>query len=208
MNRYKNIGENPLTKPAPGDIIIITKEDQMNKGRLLLIIACFALVHTQVAATPDIRTLPLNPHTKVSPTETNQWKNFLREFNLLAFALGIYYLDAKERLSKEDIKEKLTLDSAIWEKEFGITFDLDNIDFKKKGFTRCYPFTVNGKDFIIRIFDARDRHYLRGFEILYEDMFEKPRIGFQILPGINTILNGKKVERVSFSDPAAYFTHP
>lgn len=166
----------------------------MNKSRLVVTIVCLFLVHSQVVALQDLGTLPLTPSREVSPTETNHPGIFLKEFNILAFALSVYYLDAKEQLSKEDIKEKLAGNSTIlWEK-FNIGFDMNNIDFKKRGFTRYYPFSVNGKDFIIRIFDANERHYLANFEILYEGVLNRPEIGFQIIPGINAILDKKKIE--------------
>lgn len=179
----------------------------MNKGKLLIIV-CLFLVHTSGAAALDIRTFPINPVKKVSPTETSIKEAFARQFNILAFALGIYRLDAGERMSKEEIKKRLAGDVALWNETISLAFDLDNIDLKKKGFTRYYPFTVEGKDFIIRIFDMKERHYLPDFEIFYEDVFKESKIGFQIIPGVNTILEGKKIEKAQFPNPAAYSTHP
>lgn len=180
----------------------------MNKDKLLLILICLFLVHATVATSSNIGTSPLRLNQKVSPIETSQALTFLKEFNVLTFALGLYQLDARERLSKAKIKEKMTLDSTIWEREFGISFDLDNIDFKRKGFTRYYPFTVNGKDFIIRIFDVREKHRMPKFEVFCEGIFEDSKIGFQIIPGVKTILKSKRIKKIPFPRLVSYPTYP
>ena len=180
----------------------------MNRGKLLLIIACLFLVHTQVIATENLGTYPINPVKKVSPTETNIKEAFARQFNILTFALGIYCLDTEGHLSKDAIKERLSSESGICEETLALVFDLNNIDFKKKGFTRYYPFSVKERDFIIRIFDIREKHYLPDFEVFYEGTFKESKIGFQILPGIKTILEEKKAEKATFPDPTLCLTHP
>lgn len=168
----------------------------MNKNRLLLIIVCLFLVHSQLGIASSLGTLPLTPPGKVSPLETNQEIIFLKEFNILAFALGMYYLEAEERLSKDDLKERLSETLDRWEDKFNVIFDLDNI--VKHGFTRDYPFTVKNKSFIIRLFDVKDGYHVRRrlpdeVKILYEGEF-KEGIRFQILPGINAILKDEKIE--------------
>ena len=181
----------------------------MSKSRLLLIIVCLFLVHSQLGIASSLGTLPLTPQPKVSPTETNQGMSFLKEFNILAFALAMYYLDAEERLSSDKLKERLAGDLYRWEERFGVIFDLDKII--KQGFTRYYPFSVNNKSFTIRLFDIRDRHYLRhrfsGVKVICEGEF-KEGVGFQILPGINDLLESKKIEKVSFQDPSVCSTYP
>ena len=180
----------------------------MNKGKLLIIALCLFLVHSGVGATLDIRTYPINPVKKVSPIETSIKEIFARQFNILAFALGIYRLDTRGRLSKESIKETLADNCAACRDSVNVAFDLDNIDFRKKGFTRYYPFSASGRDFIIRIFDVREKYYLPDFEIFYEGTFEESGIGFQVIPGIKSILKEAKAERISFYDPALYSTQP
>jgi hypothetical protein len=175
--------------------------DTMNKSRLLLIIVCLFLVHTQLVTASGGGTLPLTPPAKVSPTETNQNIIFLKEFNILALALAMYYLEAEERLSNDGLKERLgeTLDR--WEDKFNVTFDLDSIG--RHGFVRDYPFTVRGKSFIIRLFDEMDAHHAArrlpdDVKILYQGKF-KEGIGFQILPGINDILG--EIEPILLQTP-------
>ena len=180
----------------------------MNKGKPFLIVLCLFLVHSSVDATLDIRTSPINPIKKVSPIETNIKELFAREFNILTFALGIYQLDTKGGLTKEYIKEALADNVRTCKDSLEVDFDLDNIDFRRKGFTRYYPFSVNGQDFIIRVFDLREEHYLPDFDIFYEGAFEESNIGFQIIPGIKTILKTTKAEKLHLYDPAIYSTQP
>jgi hypothetical protein len=177
------------------------------KSIVLAAIASF-MVHSSVDATLDVRTSPINPLKKVSPTEISIKENFAREFNVLAFALGLYYLDTHGRLSKDEIKEKLTGDIDKCRESFALSFDLDNIDFRKKGFTRYYPFRVNDKDYIIRIFDVNERHYLAASEVFYEGVFEESKLGFQILPGINEMLKNTKAAKLPIYEPAACSTNP
>lgn len=174
----------------------------------LILFLVFAL--PSLPAFSEIENLPLNPpFSKLQDSLRSQRKvNFIKEFNILTFALGMYYLDAKERLSKEEVKKKLAWDSAIWDKEFDIAFDMDNIDFKRKGFTRYYPFNIEGRDFIIRIFDVRDKGYLPEFEVFNEGVFEDSKTGFQVIPGINTIIKNRKIKKVLLPSPASYSTAP
>ena len=94
----------------------------MSKSKLLLLIVCLFLVQATTVTSLDIRTYPLNLNRKVSPTETSLGDVFLKEFNILTFALGMYELDAGRRLTKEDIKERLIEDSIRWSEEFDISF--------------------------------------------------------------------------------------
>ncbi|GEM_PF-1435254 len=176
----------------------------MNKGKLLIAIACLILVHTMSAAATEIGTYLLNPLKKVSPTETGLKEIFAREFNILAFALGIYHLDVEKRFSKNAIKKHLIIGAGKCEKILSVVFDLDNIDFRRKGLTRYYPFKAGGNDYIIRVFHSGERHYLEDFEIFYEGVFEESSIGFQIIPGINEILKEKKAEKIAVPDSGRF----
>ena len=184
----------------------------MTKGKLIALLVCVFVFYSSAPAFPDIQAFvkvsAINPAKKVSPTEIGIKEIFAREFNILAFALGMYQLDVGERLSKESIKRRLSADAASCKEAFSIAFDLENIDFNKKGFTRYYPFSVNGKDFIIRVFDAEERHYLADFEIFYDGSFEESNIGFQIIPGIKEILKDNKVEKLALADPTAFANQP
>lgn len=175
----------------------------MSKSILLTLIVSLFLVHNIVVAAEELGTYPVSLIEKVSPTEISIKETFASEFNILAFALGIYQFETEKGLSKEDIKAALSESNLSCNSAINMVFDLDNIDIRKKGFTRYYPFSANEKDFIIRIFDLREKHFLPEFEILHEGMFENSEIGFQILPGLQTILRGKELNKFSLSDPAA-----
>lgn len=69
---------------------------------------------------------------------------------MIAVHIGkiIYKMDAFERLSEPYLKDKL----AALSRCFGDgVFDADRIDFMKKGFTRHYLLTINGKSLVMRI---------------------------------------------------------
>ena len=168
----------------------------MNKSKLLIILVCLFLVQTSVASSQDVGTSSINFVKKVSPTDTSIKETFLKEFNILTFALGLYYMDAKARLPKEAIEERLTRDMDIWKNEFGVSFDLENMDFKRKGLTRYYPFNVRGNDLIIRIFHTSEKHYLLKCDVLEEGVFEDSSIGFQIIPGVNALLGESPANKI------------
>jgi len=98
--------------------------------------------------------------------------------------------------------------SETWKEGLDIAFDMDNIDFGKKGFTRYYPFTVDGRDLIIRIFDVRETSFLPEFRVFEEGVFEDSRIGFQIIPGIQDIVASKKIKKLPVPQPAIFATSP
>ena len=175
----------------------------MNRNIRLTIIVSLFLVPSVVVAAQELGTYPINPIKKVSPIEISIKETFASEFNILAFALGIYQLEIEKGFSKEEIKAALAQSNRACDSAISTAFDLDNIDIHKKGFTRYYPFFVNGKDFIIRIFDPGEKHFLPEFEILYEGMFENSEIGFQILPGLKTILQGEGLKKLSVPDMTA-----
>ena len=180
---------------------------KLSKNKLVPLAICLFLVHTQITASSDSGTFSINPAKRVSPTEISIKEIFAKEFNILAFALGMYHSDAVERLSKNAIKEKFAGELDSCESEFDVSFDLENMDFGRRGFTRYYPFSVNGRDYIIRIFDIREKGYLSDFEILCEGEFEDSKLGFQILPGLNELLEQRKPEKLRIYNPAVCETH-
>jgi len=179
----------------------------MNRKRFLIIVFCLFVVQTTSTYAIDIRTSAINLTKKVSPTNSDIKEFFATQFNILTFALSMYNLDTNERFTKDLIKEKLSQNQTLWQEEFDIKFDLDNIDFNKKGFTRYYPFTVDSKSFIIRIFDAEEKHYLPDMEVFYEGVLEDSNLGFQIVPGLVEILDNNKAHKLEIQDPSVYATH-
>lgn len=184
----------------------------MAKGKLTILLVCLCVFYSNAPASPDTQTFvkasAINPAKKVSPTEIGIKEIFAKEFNILTFAFAMYQLDVDERLSKESIKTRLSDEVFFCKEAFSIVFDLENIDFNKKGFTRYYPFSVNEKDFIIRIFDVDESHYLADFEVFYDGVLEESNVGFQIIPGIKEILADTKAEKLLLFDPALFVTQP
>ena len=165
----------------------------MGKKNLSLILAFLFLVQG-AAFTQDLLpgTMSFKPASKVSLNKPEI--SFLKKYDIYIFctALLIYKLDTVQRYPKAIIKEKIT--NQYNNSDFGLSdvnFDLDNIDyFRKKGFTRYYPFYVNGEPFIIRIFRTDEKHFQPDpdIEILYEGSVKNPPVTFQILKGVNAIL--------------------
>lgn len=180
----------------------------MNRKRFVIIVFCLFVVCATSTYAIDIRTSSLNLAKKVSPTNSDIKEFFATQFNILTFALNMYQLDTDKRFTKDIIKEKLFRSHALWQEEFNIKFDLDNIDFKKKGFTRYYPFSVDEKRFIIRLFNIEEKKHLSDMQIFYEGVLEDSNLGFQIVPGLVEILNSTKAEKVEIQDPSVYSTHP
>lgn len=180
----------------------------MSKSKFMTTFVCLFLVLTQGVTAQDLRTSSVNLAKKVSPTNIHIKENFASEFNILAFALGMYYLDTEARFSKDMIKEHLLENNTFCQEELNIAFDIDNMDFNKKGFTRYYPFVLRDKSFIIRIFDVDEKHYLPDFETFYEGTFENSEIGFQIIPGIKEILKSREAKKITLLDPSIFSTHP
>ena len=180
----------------------------MTRSKSIIIVACLFLVQTQVARAQDLGTSSLNLVEKVSPTSLHVKEIFASEFNILTFALGMYQMDTEDYLSKEDIKEKLIKNQSFCERQFNVVFDLDNIDFNKKGLTRYYPFTLNDKSLVIRIFNINEKYYLPDLKVFYEGTFEDSEVGFQIIPGVKEILASQRTKRFKIANPFLYTTHP
>jgi len=124
-------------------------------------------------------------------------------------ALFIYKLDAEKRYSKEKIKKEY---SDFINRFSEAQFDLESMDIGKKGWTRYYPFSVNGQSFIIRFFLASEI-ILRSKEIpeekaLYQDTIRNGKIIFQILPGVNEILKDRQIKPQAVYQDRPFATSP
>ncbi len=180
----------------------------MKQGKLLIILAGFALVSTLFCATLRAETTTIIPINKVSPTEPQQNISFLKTFNVITLALSVYQMDAKKRMSKEEIQEKISDELASLRSSLDIIFDINKIDLNRRGFTRYYPFGVNGEDLIIRIFNISEKHFLPECDVLYEGRLDNLALGFQITPGIRTILSSEKPGRIEIPDTRLLATQP
>ncbi len=163
----------------------------MDKRRLAIILA-FLFLAQSLGVTQDLLpgTISIEPTSKVSLNKPEI--SFLKKYDIYVLCLGlfIYKLDVVEKCSKNEIKQRIMNqhESAFFDLD-GIDFDLENIDyFRKKGFTRYYPFNVHRKPYIIRIFRTDEKYFQPDVEILYEGSIKTPPVTFQILKGVNAIL--------------------
>lgn len=171
----------------------------MNKKRLSIILTVFFLV--QGVVTPQFlsaETFSLNPPTKVS---LNQPQICIEKISdTLCLALLMYKLDVLQGQSKDVIKTKY---GAFISAFPDVQFDLDEMDIGKKGCTRYYPFWIDGKDFIFRLFLTSEvimrSREIPADQVLYEGTIMDGKITFQILPGVKQI--SKDCKTVKFREP-------
>jgi len=105
----------------------------------------------------------------------------------------IYGMDAFERLSADVLKKKLeALSSGVG----GSVFNVEKIDFRRKGFTRHYLFTIDGRSLIMRVCLTSEL----GFqpEIPESDVIVKGEIGslkasYQVFD-MRSLLEGHKIQ--------------
>ncbi len=167
----------------------------MAKKRLSIILAIFFLV--QIFTTPIelyAETCPLNPQTKVNPNEIDMC--FKDVYDTIHLALFIYKLDAIKHSPKNDIIRNYADEFADLSR---VRFDLEHIDIQRKGWTRYYPFSVRGRNFIIRIFLTSERQYQAKADTIFEGEIDNPAITFQVLDGVNALLKDCKIKPHTFT---------
>jgi hypothetical protein len=128
----------------------------------------------------------------VSIDANSPGNSFKQIYESIYTGLAIYKLDAIEKYPKERLAAAL---GAICNSS-DIAFDLNNISFGKKGWTRYYPFSIGDKNFIMRIFLTGELRYQPKVPVLYEGTLAEPNITFQILPSINDILTVCKIKPI------------
>ena len=165
----------------------------MNGKRLLIFLSVFFLVqHVTPSQVLSNTTFSLPQITQVSVDATSPGNSFKQIYESIYTGLAIYKLDAIEKCPKERLAVAL---SAICHSS-DIAFDLNNISFGKKGWTRYYPFSIGDKNFIMRIFLTGELRYQSKVPVLYEGALAEPNITFQILPSINDILAVCKIKPI------------
>ncbi len=105
----------------------------MGKRKWSIILAIFFLLSDVLSA--SVSSAINYPLTQIKVDPSSPDKSFKKIYDSICFGLSIYRLDVIERYSKEALIEdagKIALSP-------GISFDLENIDIIKKGWTRyCY----------------------------------------------------------------------
>jgi hypothetical protein len=161
----------------------------LSKKKWSGILAIFFLVQV-VTSSPvlSFENSSLNPPTNIDANFSDPTvKNI---YDAICLGVGLYELDTIEGLSKAEIEGRypgLSLNSEV-------RFNLANMDLGRKGWTRYYPFSVGDKNFIMRIFLTVERSYQPEAPVLYEGSIANPAVTFQVLPSINEILSGCKIQ--------------
>ena len=160
----------------------------MGKGKWFLLLSIFFLLHdVTFSSTAAAINYPLT-QIKVNPDCPDKF--FKKIYDSICFGLSVYRLDAIKGCSKEDLIKNLgnvILNSSV-------RFDLENIDIIKKGWTRYSPFSIDNKNFIMRIFLTDEKLYQPDAPVLYEGSIESPAVTFQVLPSLNEILSDRKIK--------------
>lgn len=160
----------------------------MNKRRWCVFLAMFFLLSdltfSQIASATNY------PLTQIKVTANCPDVLFKKIFDSICFGLSVYKSDVIGQFTKEALIKnfgKVVLNPSI-------SFDLENIDIIKKGWTRYYPFSIDGKSFILRIFLTEEKAYQPAVAILYEGNIQNPAVTFQVLPSLNEILADCKIK--------------
>ena len=160
----------------------------MSNKRWSIILAIFFLVQVTVPAQVfSLESNSLNPPTKVDINYPD--KPFEDVYDAVSFGMLLYKLDAIKGFSKDIIIK----DHGSVFLNSDVKFDLKNIGFLRKGCTRYYPFSVGGKNFIMRIFLTTEKTYQLPMTFLWEDSLPDPAVTFQILPPLSEMLKDHKI---------------
>src|SRR3989338_7830800 len=161
----------------------------MSRRKWSILTAIFFLV-SSLAVSQAFSYENLLPQSKVSPSYSEN--DFKKIYESVCIGLFIYRLDAFQQCAKENLIKYL---SALL-RDSEVKFDLENIDIGKKGWTRYYPFSISEKSFIMRIFLTEELRFQFEAPVLYEGILTNPAVTFQVLPGINEIVAGRKAEPI------------
>jgi hypothetical protein len=160
----------------------------VRKRKWLAVVVSFFLFSDVVI--PSVSSAINFPLTQIKVDPNTIDRSFKKIYDSVCFALSVYVRDVIGRSAKENLIRDFS-DVALHP---GIRFDLEKIDMIKKGWTRYYPFSIDGKEFIMRIFLTSERSYLPAAPILYEGSIATPAVTFQVLPSLNTILSDCKIK--------------
>lgn len=163
----------------------------MKKKIVPIILVIFFLAQGLPLHSSNAEIYPLNPPSKVN--ENYPDLPFMQLVEAWQQALFIYKLDACIGLSKEviirDYSGRLRYSEA--------QFDWDNMGLRRKGWTRIYPFSISGKEYLARVFLREERRYQPPVEpVLFEATVtvSNADITVQILPNLATILKDCRIK--------------
>lgn len=160
----------------------------MDKRKWSAVLVVFFLLSDVII--PSVSTAVNYPLTQIKVDPDTVDRSFKKIYDSICFALSVYVSDVIERSSKESLVRNFS--QVVLHPS--IRFDLENMDIIKKGWTRYYPFSIDGKEFIMRIFLTSERSYMPDAPILYEGSITNPAVTFQVLPSLNEILSDCKIK--------------
>ena len=151
----------------------------MKKRRFAIAIIIFFLIPTIYI--PDITQAQ---NETLSPPMRMTEHYFKEVYATVSVALSVYKMDAVDGISMKNIidKHRPALIGA------DVKFDLEHMDMRRKGWTRHYPVSIRGENFIVRLFLTPERSYQPDLPVLFEMDIKDPDVTCQILPDINSIL--------------------
>ncbi len=151
----------------------------VKKRRFAIAIIIFFLA--LAASSPDISEAQ---NSALSPPMRITEHLFKEVYATVSVAFSVYKMDAMDGLSMENIidKHRAALIGA------DVKFDLEHMDLRRKGWTRHYPVSIRGENFIVRLFLTGERAYQPALPVLFEMDIKDPDVTCQILPDINSIL--------------------
>ncbi|MFA5143472.1 MAG: hypothetical protein WC522_04820 [Candidatus Omnitrophota bacterium] len=160
----------------------------MKKRKTAAFAVFFFLVQAiQLAGTVPAENLSPNPLTEIKVGGASL--PFKDTCTFLCMALSLYRSDAFQGMTKSELAKiyaPFLADSAI-------RFDFENLDIGRKGWTRYYPFSVSGRQFVARIFLTKEMPFQPCVTVLSEIACENLGVTLQVLPGIDEILSGCRI---------------
>jgi len=130
---------------------------------------------------------PLNPPTRINDLP------FEYKCEAWGLALTLYKLENIKGGDRIELERKLAAALAASD----IKFDLSHAG--RKGCTRYYPFSINGHSFIGKVFLTKEKDFQEPMEVLFKAPSEELGVTFQILPGVNSLLETCRARPFSIS---------
>ena len=169
----------------------------MNKKRTAVLTVTFFLVQAFfLSGFAPAEVYLLNPPTGIGTAGANTpLKNTC---GIFFKALELYKADALEGLAKDEIIKRYNDVCA----DSPVKFDLENLDLVRKGWTRYYPFSIDGRNFVARVFLTKETIFQPKINPISELVLNRLGITVQILPGINEILSDRRIKPNKVYDPS------
>lgn len=125
----------------------------------------------------------------LSPPMRMAESSFKEVYATVSMALSVYKMDALDGMGMRNIIDRYRGSMAGPD----VIFDLERMDMLRKGWTRHYPVSIRGENYIVRLFLTKERAYQPEMPVLFEMDIKDPAVTCQILPDINAILDASNI---------------